>query len=144
MERGWEMMESVVAQAKKRRPFSVKDFLNTVNGTRTVAKYRKGQQIFAQGDLADAVFYIQEGKVKATVLSEQGKEAVVALHGSEDFFGEGCLTGQPLRLATVVAVTNCAIMRIEKAAIIQVLHDEPKFSELFISFLLARHASRRT
>jgi CRP/FNR family cyclic AMP-dependent transcriptional regulator len=92
------------------------------------------------GDKADSVFYVQEGKVKVCVLSEQGKEAVVALHGRGDFFGEGCLTGQPLRLATVVAMTDCVIMRLEKGAIVRVLHDEPKFSEMFMTYLLTRNA----
>jgi CRP/FNR family transcriptional regulator, cyclic AMP receptor protein len=131
---------SDVAKAKKRRPFDVKTFLSTVNGERTVANYRNGQRIFAQGDPADAVFYIQKGKVKISVISEQGKEAVVALHGNGEFFGEGCLTGQPRRLATAAAVTDSAIMRIEKGALVGVLRDEPKFSELFISYLLARNA----
>jgi CRP/FNR family cyclic AMP-dependent transcriptional regulator len=131
---------SDVAKAKKRRPFDVKTFLSTVNGERTVANYRNGQRIFAQGGPADAVFYIQKGKVKISVISEQGKEAVVALHGNGEFFGEGCLTGQPRRLATAAAVTDSAIMRIEKGALVGVLRDEPKFSELFISYLLARNA----
>jgi CRP/FNR family cyclic AMP-dependent transcriptional regulator len=100
----------------------------------------KDTQIFSQGDPADTVFYIQEGKVKVCVVSDLGKEAVVALHGKGDFFGEGCLTGQPLRLATVSAMTECVIMRIDKDAIVRVLHDEPKFSETFVSYLLARNA----
>jgi CRP/FNR family cyclic AMP-dependent transcriptional regulator len=125
---------------KKNYPFSVDTFLSTVDGGRTVASYRKNQKIFAQGEPADSVFYIQEGKVKVYVISEQGKEAVVALHGNRDCFGEGCLTGQPLRLATAVAMTPCVIMRLDKAAIVRVLHDEPKFSEMFISYILARNA----
>jgi CRP/FNR family transcriptional regulator, cyclic AMP receptor protein len=129
-----------VAKAKKKQPFSVKAFLSTVDGGRTVSKYRKNEKVFSQGDPADAVFYIQEGKVKVCVLSEQGKEAVVALHGKGDFFGEGCLNAQPLRLATVAAMTDCVIMRLDKAAIVRVLHDEPKFSEMFMSYLLARNA----
>ena len=132
-------MPYAVAKAKK-RPFNVKVFLNTVDGGRTVATYRKNQKVFSQGDPADSVFYIQEGKVKVCVISEQGKEAVVALHGNGDFFGEGCLTGQPLRLATVAAMTDCVIMRLDKAAIVRVLRDEPKFSEMFMSYLLARNA----
>ena len=92
------------------------------------------------GRPGDAVFYIQEGKVKVCVVSEQGKEAVVALHGNGDFFGEGCLNGHPLRVATVVTVTECVIMRLEKAAIVRVLHDEPKFSEMFMSYLLSRNS----
>jgi CRP/FNR family transcriptional regulator, cyclic AMP receptor protein len=130
---------SVVAKAKK-HSFNVKAFLNTVDGGRTIATYRKNQKVFSQGDPADSVFYIQEGKVKVGVVSEQGKEAVVALHGSGDFFGEGCLTGQPLRLATVSAITDSVVMRLDKASIARVLRDEPKFSEMFMSFLLARNA----
>jgi CRP/FNR family transcriptional regulator, cyclic AMP receptor protein len=97
-------------------------------------------KIFSQGDPADAVFYIQEGKVKVCVISESGKEAVVALHGNGDFFGEGCLIGQPLRLATAAAMTKCLIMRLDKAAMVRVLHDEPKFAEVFMSYLLTRNA----
>jgi CRP-like cAMP-binding protein len=125
---------------KKKFPFSVNTFLSTVDGGRTVASYGKNQKIFSQGERADSVFYIREGKVKVYVISEQGKEAVVALHGNGDFFGEGCLTGQPLRLATTVAMTECVIMRLDKVAIVRVLHDEPKFSELFMSYILARNA----
>jgi len=121
-------------------PFNVQMFLATVNGGRTVSKYRKDQKIVSQGDSADAVFYIQEGKVKVTVVSEHGKEAIVAIHGNGDFFGEGCLTGQPRRLETVAAMTECAIMRLDKAAIVRVLHDEPTFSAMFLSYILARNA----
>jgi CRP/FNR family cyclic AMP-dependent transcriptional regulator len=134
-------MRGVVAKAKKKKQsFNVRSFLTTVDGGRTVKSYRKNQRIFSQGDPADAIFYIQEGRVKVCVTSESGKEAVVALHGKGNFFGEGCLTGQPLRLATVMAMTECVIMRLDKAAVVRVLHDEPKFSELFISHLLARNA----
>lgn len=129
-----------MAKAKKKRSFNVEVFLNSVNGERTVATYRQNQKIFSQGDPADSVFYMQKGQVKVCVISEQGKEAVVALHRTGDFFGEGCLTGQPLRLATVAAVTECVIMRIAKAAMVRVLRDEPKFSEMFLSYLLARNA----
>ena len=96
------------------------------------------QKVFAQGKPADAVFYIQKGKVKITVVSEQGKEAVVAVMGQDEFCGEGCLNGQPLRLATATAMTECEIMRLEKASMIRVLHEEPAFSEMFVSHLLAR------
>ena len=109
-----------------------------MNGGRTISKYRKNQTVFTQGDPADAVFYIQKGKVKITVVSEQGKEAVVAMPGPDEFFGEGCLTGQPRRLATAAAMTECEIMRVEKAAMIRVIHDEPAFSEMFVAHLLAR------
>jgi len=128
------------AKNKKRQPFNVKTFLSTVDSGRTVKTYRKKDKIFSQGDPADAVFYIQEGKVKVCVISDAGKEAVVALHGDEDFFGEGCLSGQPLRLATVAAMTECVIMRLDKVAILRVLRDQPKFSEAFMAFLLARKA----
>jgi CRP/FNR family transcriptional regulator, cyclic AMP receptor protein len=118
----------------------VNTFLSTVDGGRTVASNHKNLSIFSQGERADSVFYIQEGKVKVYVISEQGKEAVVALHSNGDFFGEGCLIGQPLRLATTVAMTECVVMRLDKAAIVRVLHDEPKFSEMFMSYILARNA----
>jgi CRP/FNR family cyclic AMP-dependent transcriptional regulator len=126
--------------AKRKPPFNVETFLNTVNGGRTVSHYRKNQTVYSQGEPADAVFYIQEGEVKVYVVSEQGKEAVVALHGKKDFFGEGCLTGQPLRLATVTAMTECTILRIDKATIVRVIHDEPTFSEMFMTYVLARNA----
>jgi CRP/FNR family transcriptional regulator, cyclic AMP receptor protein len=125
-------------KAKKKLAFDVETFLNTANGGRTIAKYRKGQRVFRQGDLADSVFYIQEGEVKVSVISEQGKEAVVAVHGKGDFFGEGCLTTQPRRLATVAAMTECTIMRLDKAVIVRALHDEPMFSERFTAYLLTR------
>ena len=129
-----------MAKAKKTSPFNVKAFLSTVDGGRTIASYRKNKKIFSQGDKADSVFYIQEGKVKVSVISERGKEAVVALHGEGDFFGEGCLTGQPLRLATVAAMTDCVIMRLDKESVVRVLRDEPKFSEMFVAYLLTRNA----
>jgi CRP-like cAMP-binding protein len=105
-----------------------------------VSNYRKNQKIFAQGDAADSVFYIQDGQVKLSVISELGKEAVVALHGKENFFGEGCLSGQSLRLASAAAMTDCVIMRLDKTAIVRVLHEQPKFSEMFLSYILARNA----
>lgn len=129
-----------MAKAMKKRPFDVQEFLHTVAGGRTVSKYQKNRKVFSQGAPADAVFYIQEGKVKVCVVSEQGKEAVVALHGNGDFFGESCLNGHPLRVATVVTVTECVIMRLEKTAIMRVLRDEPKFSEMFMAHLLSRNA----
>jgi CRP-like cAMP-binding protein len=127
-------------KAKRKPPFTVESFLSTVNGGRTISNYRKNQNVYSQGDPADAVFYIQEGEVKVCVVSQRGKEAVVAIHGNRDFFGEGCLAGQTLRLATVVAMTECVIMRIDKASIVGVLHDEPTFSEMFMSHLLTRNA----
>jgi len=130
-----------VAKAKKKKlPFDVDAFLSKADGGRTIKSYRRNEKIFSQGDPADSVFYIQAGKVKVCVVSDSGKEAVVALHAKGDLFGEGCLTGQPLRLATVMAMTESAIMRIGKDAIVRVLRDEPAFSETFMSYLLARNA----
>ena len=118
---------------KAKLPFDPKVFLSKVNGGRAISDYRKDQIVYTQGDPADSVFYIHSGKVKKTVISEQGKEAVVALMGTGDFFGEGCLTGEPLRLATASAMTECVIMRIAKADITRVIHEEPAFAELFIA-----------
>ena len=129
-----------MAKARSNRSFNLQEFLSTVDGGRTLANYLKDQKVYSQGDPGDAVFYIQKGQVKVSVTSDQGKEAIVALHRQGDFFGEGCLNGQPLRLATVMAMTECVILRLEKAAIVRVLHDEPKFSEVFIAHLLARNA----
>jgi CRP/FNR family transcriptional regulator, cyclic AMP receptor protein len=122
---------------ERKLPFDPKVFLSKVNGGRTISDCRKGQIVYTQGEPADAVFYIQSGKVKKTVVSEQGREAVVALLDTGDFFGEGCLTGQPLRLAKVSAMTECVIVRIAKADITRVIHEEPAFAELFIAHLLA-------
>ena len=127
-------------RSKKGHPFDPKTFLSKVNGGRTVSECQKNQVVYRQGDPADSVFYIQTGKAKVTVLSEQGKEAVVAVLGPGDFFGEGCLGGQTLRLATVAALTECAITRIPKAEIVSVIHEQPAFAELFISHLLARNS----
>jgi len=125
---------------KGKLPFNPKLFLSKVNGGRTISDYRKNQIVYRQGDPSDSVFFIQSGKVKKTVVSEQGKEAVVALLGADDFFGEGCLAGETLRLATVSAMTKCVIARISKADIARVIHEEPAFAELFISHLLARNS----
>ena len=125
---------------KAKLPFDPKVFLSKVNGGRVISAYRKEKIVYRQGEPADSVFYIQSGKVKTTVISEQGKEAVVALLGAGDFFGEGCLTGQPLRLSTVTAMTESVVVRITKADITRVIHEEPAFAELFISHLLARNS----
>lgn len=119
--------------------FNPQSFLAKVGEGRRIATYRKDQIVFSQGGPGDAVFYIQKGRVKVTVVSERGKEAIVAILGVGDFLGEGCLAGQPKRIATVKAMTECVIMRLEKAAIIHVIHDEPAFSEMFIAHLLARN-----
>lgn len=125
---------------KTKAPFDPKVFLSKVNGARTVSEYRKNEIVYRQGDPADSVFYVQTGKAKVTVISQQGKEAVVAVLGRGAFFGEGCLGGQTLRLATVTTLTPCAITRITKAEIASVIHREPAFAELFISHLLARNS----
>jgi CRP/FNR family transcriptional regulator, cyclic AMP receptor protein len=125
---------------KKKLPFDPKAFLSKVNGGRSTSDYRKNQIIYRQGDAADSVFYVQTGKAKVTVLSEQGKEAVVAVVGAGDFFGEGCLAGQVLRLATFATLVESSITRITKAEIVGVIHKEPAFAELFISHLLARNS----
>jgi CRP/FNR family transcriptional regulator, cyclic AMP receptor protein len=115
-------------------------FLATVDGGRTISNYSKGATIFSQGDGADAVFYIRRGKVKIVVTSEQGKEAVVAILGPGHFFGEGCLNGHPLRIATTRAMDECVITRLEKATMIATIHNEPEFSELFMTYLLTRNS----
>jgi CRP/FNR family cyclic AMP-dependent transcriptional regulator len=118
--------------------FDPKDFLAQVGGGRSIAKYRKNHKIFAQGDDADAVFYIQKGEAKVTVLSEQGREAVIAILVKDDFLGEGCLAGQKKRMSTATAHTDCEIMRIEKVAILETLKEQPAFSQLFVAHLLTR------
>jgi CRP/FNR family cyclic AMP-dependent transcriptional regulator len=121
-----------------RSSFDPKAFLAKVGVGRSIDRYRKDQIVFSQGDPANAVFYIERGEVKFTVVSEQGKEAVVAILGTNQFFGEGCLAGQAQRIATVVTMTDSVIVRLEKAAIVRVIHQEPTFSEMFIAHLLAR------
>jgi CRP-like cAMP-binding protein len=114
-------------------------FLETAAKGRVISTLAKKQIIFAQGDAADAVFYIKKGKVKVTVVSTQGKEAVVAILGPGSFFGEGCLNGHPLRIATTTSIEDCTITRITKAAMIATMHREPGFSELFMAYLLERN-----
>jgi CRP/FNR family cyclic AMP-dependent transcriptional regulator len=126
-------------KAKARPSFDPKLFLAKIGEGRSVADYGKKQKVFLQGDPADAVFYVQNGRVKLTVVSKQGKEAVVAILGPGDFFGEGCMAGQPLRMATAIAMSECSIMRLAKAAMVQVLHGEPTFSELFLHHVLFRN-----
>lgn len=129
-----------VKPRKKPGPvFDVKGFLSKTNGGKKKAAYGENQAVFAQGDPADALFYIHQGKVKLSVLSKQGKEAVVAILGAGDFFGEGCLAGQPLRMATAVTMSACSIMKIEKSVVTKILHEEPSFSELFVAHLLSRN-----
>ena len=115
-------------------------FLATAAVGRDISKYSNKDVIFAQGEEADAVFYIKKGKVKVAVVSKQGKEAIVALLGADEFVGEGCLIGQPKRLATASAMTECEMMRVEKTEIQRVIHDEPAFSQMFVSHILERNA----
>lgn len=123
--------------ASKQNTFDPLVFLAKAGIGRTVSKLARHAVIFSQGDSADSVFYIQKGKVKVTVISALGKEAVVAILGARDFCGEGSLTGQPLRMATASAITDCEVMRLEKAAITRVLASEPRFAEFFTAYLLA-------
>jgi len=119
--------------------FDLKIFLAGSGRGRTLADYAKNQQIFLQGAPADAIFYIQKGKIKLTVVSNEGKEAVVAILGAGDFFGEGCLAGQSLRMASATTMLECSILRIEKAATIRLLHEQPAFSELLLHHMLSRN-----
>jgi CRP-like cAMP-binding protein len=120
-------------------PFDLTTFLDSAGVARKVTKYAHGAVIFSQGDPANHVFYIQKGSVKLAVLSRTGKEAVVAMLGAGDFFGEGALTGQPIRLGTATATTSTSVLIIEKAAMLRLLRDEPAFSERFISYMLERN-----
>jgi CRP/FNR family cyclic AMP-dependent transcriptional regulator len=120
--------------------FDPKVFLAKVGSGKAILEFHKGQSIFAQGDVADSVFYIQHGRVKVVVISEQGKEAIVGILEPGQFFGEGCLNGHPLRIATTMAMEDCLITSITKDAMISTLHDEPKFSELFMAYLLTRNS----
>ena len=120
--------------------FDPKAFLAKVGAGKTILEFRKNQHVFEQGEVADTVFCIQSGKVKLTVVSDQGKEAVVAILEPGQFFGEGCMNGHPLRIATTTAIEDCVITSITKDAMIAAIHDEPKFSELFMAYLLTRNS----
>jgi CRP/FNR family transcriptional regulator, cyclic AMP receptor protein len=124
---------------KSKLLFDPKLFLAKVGEGRKIADYSKNQVIFSQADPANTVFYIQKGKVKLTVVSDAGKEAVIAILGAGDFLGEGSLAGRPLRMATAAAISDCSIVQIEKAAMIRVLHEEPAFSEMFLAYMLSRN-----
>jgi CRP/FNR family cyclic AMP-dependent transcriptional regulator len=130
---------ALVVASKRLSKFDSKTFLSTINGGRKIATFPKKQTIFAQGDSADAVFYVQKGKVKLAVVSQIGKEATIGILNEGDFFGEGCLTGQPLRLCSATAMTDCTVMKIDKKTMIEVLHREPAFSAVFVAHLLARN-----
>jgi CRP/FNR family cyclic AMP-dependent transcriptional regulator len=125
--------------AKKLSKFDPKKFLSTIDGGRKIAAFSNKQTIFAQGDPSDAVFYIQKGKVRLTVVSKVGKEAIIGTLNEGDFFGEGCLTGQLVRLSSATAVTDCSVMRIDKRSMMAVLHREQAFSDMFVAYLLTRN-----
>src|SRR5258705_397687 len=122
-----------------RIPIDGRSLLEALPEGRTVREYRKSALIFTQGDPADAVFFVERGKVKMTVLSRQGKQAVIALLAPGEFFGEGCLAGQPLRMATAAALTESSIIRLAKPAMVQALHRDPVFAETFTTYLLSRN-----
>ena len=126
-------------KTKRGRKFDPAVFLATAAEGRTMSTHQDKEIIFTQGGDADAVFYIRKGKVKITVVSKQGKEAVVAILGIGEFVGEGCLSGQPKRLATASALTECATMRVAKKEIQRVIRDEPAFSQMFMAHVLARN-----
>jgi len=132
-------MASTAVRAKKRRKFDLKRFLSTIDGGRKIAAFAKKRTIFVQGDPSDAVFYIQSGKVKLTVVAKSGKEATIGILNAGDFFGEGCLTGQPLRLCSASAMTDCSVMRISKKSMLAVIHREHAFSDMFMTYLLSRN-----
>jgi len=120
--------------------FDPKAFLAIVGEGKTILEFRKDQVVFAQGDAADTVFYIQKGRVKVVVISEQGKEAVVGIFGPGQFFGEGCMNGHSVRIATTTAMEDCVITAITKTAMLATLHNQPKFSEMFMAYLLTRNS----
>ena len=127
------------AAAKKRRKFDPQAFLSTIDDGRSIASFAKKQTIFAQGDLSDAVFYIQEGRVKLTVVATSGKEATIGILTQGDFFGEGCLAGQPLRMCSATAMDDCSVMHIDKKSMMEVIHRERAFSDMFVAYLLTRN-----
>lgn len=125
---------------KQSKPFDAKVFLASIGAGRTLRHYRPKQAIFSQGDRADAVFYVQEGKVRLSVLSKQGREATIGLLGAGDFLGEGCIASdQPIRLATATAITACSLLKIEKSRMLRTLHEEHGFSDMFVAYVVERH-----
>lgn len=132
------------ATALKHKQFDLKTFLSVIDGGRQLLTFAKKQTIFLQGDPSDSIFYIQKGKVQLTVTSKTGKTAVFGLLKEGDFLGENCLNGEPLRLCSATALTDCSLMRIEKNVMIKALHEEPAFSEVFVAHLLARKIQYET
>jgi len=130
-------LETVAGKAKP--PFQIKRFLSEAGKGRTITAFSLNQVVFSQGDPANAIFYIQEGKIKITVISDTGKEAVIAVLSAGDFFGEGCLKSQLVRMSTAIALADCSILRLEKAVAVSMLEKESAFSEKMVSYLLARN-----
>jgi CRP/FNR family cyclic AMP-dependent transcriptional regulator len=128
-----------VPVAKNKRDFDPHAFLATIGGGRKFVLFPKKQTIFTQGDAADAVFYVQTGKVKLTVVSKAGKEATIGILGEGGFFGEGSLAGQTLRMGSATAMTDCALLRIDRKAMMEALHREHAISDMFVAYLLARN-----
>ena len=128
-----------VPAAKKRRKFDSQTFLSTIDGGRTITTFTKRQTVFVQGNVADAVFYIQIGKVRLSFVSKGGKEATIGILTEGAFFGEGCLTGQPFRMCSASTMTDCMIMRIDKKSMMDVIHRERAFSDMFVAYLLTRN-----
>jgi CRP/FNR family transcriptional regulator, cyclic AMP receptor protein len=127
------------AAAKKRRKFDPQEFLSTIDSGRTVLTVPKKQTIFAQGDSCDAVFYIQRGKIRLSVVAASGKEATIGILNEGDFFGEGCLTGQRRRMCSATGMTDCTLMQIDKTSMMEVIHRERAFSDMFVTYLLTRN-----
>ena len=130
---------SLVTASKKLSKFDPKTFLSTINGGRKIEAFSRKETIFVQGDSSDAVFYIKQGKVRLTVVSEMGKEATIGILNEGAFFGEGCLAAQPLRMCTATAMTDCTLMRVDKKSMMEVIHREHSFSDMFVAYLLTRN-----
>lgn len=133
------LLAAPTASAEKKPHFDPKKFLATIGEGRKAVVFSRKQTILAQGDGADSLFFIQTGKVKLTVVSDAGKEATLGILGNGDFFGEGCLAGQPLRMASATAMTDCGLLRIQKKAMIDALHREHALSDMFVAYLLGRN-----
>ncbi len=132
-------MGAAINSAVKKRDFNPKEFVATIGTGRKVVVFSKKQTIFTQGDAADSVFYVQNGQIRLSVVSKNGKEASLGILGEGEFFGEGGLAGQPLRMGSATAMTDCEVLRIDKKAMMLALHREQKFSDLFVRYLLARN-----
>ncbi len=136
---GKKAVATAIALTDKSRAFDPKQFLATIGEGRKVVVFLRKQKVFAQGDPADAVFYIQQGKIRLTVVSKIGREATLGILSEGEFFGEGGLAGQPLRMGSAAAMTDCELLRIDKKAMMLALHREHTFSDLFVAYLLARN-----